>query len=59
MKTALRDNFDDWYMTCLSLGGMMVSTATDEISIRHPYIKSVRKGDLNPSDCTLSKIIGD
>ena len=59
-KTELRDNFDDWYMCPLTIGGMMVSTARQEdtgISIRHPYIKSIRKNDLNPEDCTLEKII--
>ena len=41
---------------------MMVSTAGANadgigISIRHPYLKAVRKDDLNPADCTLSKIL--
>lgn len=62
MKATLRDNFDEWYMCPLTLGGMMVSTAqaSDDgigISVRHPYIKSIRKEDLNPEDCTLSKIL--
>ena len=62
MKIQLRDNFDDWYMTPLTIGGMMVSTAKADksgigISIRHPYIKAIRKGDLNPEDCTLEKIL--
>ena len=61
-KTELRDNFDKWYMCPLTIGGMMVSTAQAEsngngISIRHPYIKSIRKNDINPKDCTLSKIL--
>lgn len=67
-KTELRDNFDEWYMCPLTIGGMMISQTeknlsseekNTNISIRHPYIKSVRKGDLNPSDCTLKKILGD
>ena len=62
MKTALRDNFDEWYMCPLTLGGMMVSTAQANndgtgISVRHPYIKHIRKEDLNPEDCTLAKIL--
>lgn len=64
-KTQLRDNFDDWYLCPITLGGMMVSTASADatsgigISIRHPYIKSIRKGDISPDDCTLSKIISE
>lgn len=62
LKTELRDNFDEWYMCPLTIGGMMVSTAQANdngigISIRHPYIKSIRKNDLNPEDCTLEKIL--
>jgi len=57
-KTALRDNFDEWYMCPLTIGGMMISTAqTNNISIRHPYIKKIRKDDIDPKDCTLSKIL--
>ena len=62
MKTELRDNFEEWNMCPLTIGGMMVSTAQANadgtgISIRHPYIKSIRKNDLNITDCTLSKIL--
>lgn len=61
-KTELRDNFDEWNMCPLTIGGMMVSTAQAEsdgtgISIRHPYIKSIRKNDIDPKDCTLAKIL--
>ena len=61
-KIDLRDNFDAWYLCPLTIGGMMVSTAGANadgigISIRHPYLKAIRKNDLNPSDCTLSKIL--
>lgn len=61
-KTELRDNFSDWNMCPLTIGGMMVSTAQAEsdgtgISIRHPYIKSIRKNDIDPKDCTLAKIL--
>ena len=62
MKQEFATNFEEWKMCPLTIGGMMVSTAqADEngigISIRHPYIKSIRKGDLNIEDCTLEKII--
>lgn len=62
MKIELRDNFDEWYMCPLTLGGMMISTAQANtngigVSVRHPYIKSIRKGDLDASDCTLTKIL--
>lgn len=63
-KASLRDNFqEEWYLCPISIGGMMISTAKADssgigISIRHPYIKSIRKGDLNPrEDCTLEKIL--
>ena len=61
-KTQLRDNFEEWNMCPLTIGGMMVSTAQAEsdgtgISIRHPYIKSIRKNDIDPKDCTLAKIL--
>ena len=63
-KTELRDNYDEWHMCPLTIGGMMVSTAQASndgtgISIRHPYIKSIRKDDLDPKDCTLSKILSE
>lgn len=57
MKESLRANFKEWYLCPLSIGGMMVSTAHDGISIRHPHIRSIRRGDINPEDCTLDKIL--
>lgn len=56
-KTELRDNFNEWYMCPVSISGMMVSTARENISIRHPILKSIRKDDIDIKDCTLSKII--
>lgn len=62
-KTELRDNFKEWDKCPVTIGGMMVSTAqqVDEsglgISIRHPYLKAIRKGDIDITDCTLEKII--
>lgn len=63
-KEQLRDNFEEWYLCPLTISGMMISTAhaTAEgvgISIRHPILKSIRKGDIDPSDCTLSKILAE
>ena len=61
-KTNLRDNFEEWKMCPVTIGGMMVSTAQANeqgigISIRHPYLKSIRKEDISVSDCTLEKIL--
>ena len=61
-KTALRDNYEEWDHCPLTIGGMMVSTAQANtngigISIRHPYIKSIRKEDITEQDCTLEKIL--
>ena len=56
-KTELRDNFDEWYLCPISINGMMVSTARENISIRHPILKSIRKNDIDIKDCTLSKIL--
>lgn len=61
-KTELRDNFEEWKMCPLTIGGMMVSTAQANengigISIRHPYLKNIRKEDISPEDCTLEKIL--
>lgn len=57
MKENLRDHWENWNGKCLALGGMMVSTAGKNPSIRHPYIKTIRD-DINKTDCTLEKIIG-
>ena len=65
MKESLRDNFNEWYLCPITLGGMMISEAGADsnsgigISVRHPYIKSIRKEDLDPDDCTLSKILSN
>ena len=63
-KVELRDNYSEWDHCPVTLGGMMVSTAQAEldgtgISIRHPYIRAIRKNDINPEDCTLEKILGN
>lgn len=55
-KVQLRDNFDMWYMCPVSLGGMALSDSNG-ISIRHPYLRAIRKDDINPEDCTLAKIL--
>lgn len=62
-KTQLRDNFEEWKGCPVSIGGMMISLARENqanelgISIRHPYLKSIRKEDIDPEDCTLAKIL--
>lgn len=55
-KQSLADNFDEWYLCPVTIGGMAISEASG-LSIRHPYLKSIRKGDIDPKDCTLSKIL--
>lgn len=56
LKTELRDNFNEWYLCPLTIGGMMLSESNG-LSVRHPYIKSIRKNDIDPKDCTLKKIL--
>lgn len=61
-KIDLRDNFENYYMCPVTIGGMMISTAGANkdgigISIRHPYLKSIRRDDIDPKDCTISKIL--
>lgn len=56
-KAQLRDNFKEWYLCPVSIGGMAVSEATG-LSIRHPYLKAIRREDISPKDCTLNKILG-
>lgn len=55
-KAELRDNFDKYYLCPVTIGGMALSTATG-LSVRHPYLHSIRLGDIDPKDCTLSKIL--
>lgn len=55
-KEQLKNNFNEWYLCPVTIGGMALSNANG-LSIRHPYLKSIRKGDISPEDCTLSKII--
>ena len=56
-KTELRDNFNKYYMCPVTIGGMMLSNAKNELSIRHPYLHSIRLNDIDPKDCTLTKIL--
>ena len=59
MKTALRDNYDEWHMCPVKVSGMMLSVDKNGIySIRHPKLVSVRKNDIDVEDCTITKIIG-
>lgn len=58
LKTSLKDNFDtEWYLCPATIGGMALSDASGNLSVRHPYLKSIRKGDIDPKDCTLEKIL--
>lgn len=61
-KTQLRDHLQDWIGVPVTVTGMMVSERRanqdgEGISIRHPILKSIRKGDIDPDDCTLEKIL--
>lgn len=56
-KVELRDNYEKYDHTCVSIGGMALSDSNG-ISIRHPRLVSIRTEDLSPEDCTLEKIIG-
>lgn len=57
-KEELSKHFQDWYLCPVTIGGMMLSnTGNNSWSVRHPYLKSIRKGDIDPKDCTLSKIL--
>lgn len=58
-KEELKNNLNEWIMCPLTISGMMLSQNANDtgISVRHPIIKSIRKGDINPEDCTLEKII--
>lgn len=56
-KTELRDNFSKYDHCPVTIGGMALSDSNG-LSVRHPYLKSIRLNDLNiKTDCTLSKII--
>lgn len=55
-KIELRDNFENYYMCPVTIGGMALSDANG-LSVRHPYLKSIRLNDIDPNDCTLSKIL--
>ena len=57
-KAELRDNFKKYDHCPVTIGGMALSDSNG-LSVRHPYLKSIRLGDLNPQDCTLSKILNN
>lgn len=54
-KTELRDNYDKYDHCPVSIGGMALSDSNG-LSIRHPYLRSIRLGDIDPKDCTIEKI---
>lgn len=56
-KTELRDNFSKYDHCPVTIGGMALSDSNG-LSVRHPYLKSIRLNDLNiKTDCTLAKIL--
>lgn len=55
-KIDLRDNFNKWYLCPVTIGGMALSTVNG-LSVRHPYLHSIRLNDLAIDDCTIDKII--
>ena len=55
-KAELRDNFEEWYMCPVSITGMALSDSNG-LSIRHPKLRSIRREDIDPKDCTLAKIL--
>lgn len=57
-KTELRDNYEKYDHCPVTIGGMSLSTSTG-LSIRHPYLHSIRLGDIDPKDCTLEKILNN
>lgn len=55
-KDSLRDDFNKWYLCPVAIAGMAISEAQG-LSVRHPRLHSIRKGDIDPKDCTLAKLI--
>ena len=56
-KTELRDNYKKYDHCPVTIGGMALSDSNG-LSVRHPYLKSIRLNDLNiKNDCTLAKIL--
>ena len=55
-KAELRDNFEKYDHCPVTIGGMALSDSNG-ISVRHPYLHSIRLEDLDPRDCTLAKIL--
>lgn len=55
-KIDLRDHYEKYDHCPITIGGMSLSTSNG-ISVRHPYLKSIRLNDLDiKKDCTLQKI---
>lgn len=54
-KEELKNNYDNYHMTPIKITGMMLS---DDNSIRHPKLVSIRENDISIDDCTLAKIKG-
>lgn len=58
-KQELTDNYKAYHMMPIKLSGMMISETSNlsSLSIRHPRLVSLRDGDINVKDCTLSKLM--
>ena len=54
-KEELKNNYDKYHMMPVKITGMMIS---DDNSIRHPKLISIRDTDIDVKDCTLAKIKG-
>ena len=54
-KEELKNNYDKYHMTPIKITGMMLS---EDNSIRHPKLISIRDTDIDVKDCTLAKIKG-
>jgi hypothetical protein len=57
MKADLKENFKEkYYLAPATIGGMAISLS-DGVSVRHPYLISIRENSISPDDCTLEKIL--
>jgi hypothetical protein len=54
-KEELKNNYDSYHMMPITITGMMLS---EDNSIRHPKLISIRDNDIDVKDCTLAKIKG-
>lgn len=55
-KEELKNDFNRYRMCPIKISGMMI-TSSDNPSVRHPKLISIREGDISPEDCTLEKML--